>query len=91
MASELHNTRIRENLTRDMVVLPMNDDGDEALLDGTTEDSVTCDEQETVTNSLLDLSSAYLMDYMNEKLKHAGDNNRHATKAIFINGTRIKI
>ncbi|XP_063405236.1 uncharacterized protein LOC134688446 [Mytilus trossulus] len=84
MASELHNTRIRENLTRDMVVLPMNDDDDEALLVGTNEDSVTCDEQETITNSLLDLSSAYLMDYMNEKLEHAGDNNRHATKAICI-------
>ncbi|CAG2186316.1 unnamed protein product [Mytilus edulis] len=84
MASELHNTKIRENLTRDMVVLPMNDDDDEALLVGTNEDSVTCDEQETVTNSILNLSSAYLMDYMNEKLEHAGDNNRHATKAICI-------
>ncbi|XP_052088270.1 uncharacterized protein LOC127725377 isoform X2 [Mytilus californianus] len=81
MASELHNKRIRESQNREMVVLNMNDDDDEALLDDITGDSVTCDEQETVTNYLLDLSSAYLKDYMNEKLEHAGDNNRHATKA----------
>ncbi|VDI21896.1 Hypothetical predicted protein [Mytilus galloprovincialis] len=83
MASELHNNRIRDNQRREMVVVNMNDedDDDEALLDNTTEDSVTCDEQETVTSYLLDLSSAYLMDYMNEKLEHAVDNKRHATKA----------
>ncbi|XP_076078484.1 uncharacterized protein LOC143048594 isoform X5 [Mytilus galloprovincialis] len=81
MASELHNNRIRDNQRREMVVVNMNDedDDDEALLDNTTEDSVTCDEQETVTSYLLNLSSAYLMDYMNEKL--AGDSKRHATKA----------
>ncbi|VDI24466.1 Hypothetical predicted protein [Mytilus galloprovincialis] len=84
MASELLNKRIRENPTRDIVVLNMNDDDDEVLLDDTTEDSVTYNEQETVTNNLLDLSSAYLQDYTNEKLEHAGDNNRHATKAICI-------
>ncbi|XP_076078496.1 uncharacterized protein LOC143048598 isoform X3 [Mytilus galloprovincialis] len=86
MASDLHNNRIRDNQRREMVVVNMNDgdDDDEALLDNTTEDSVTCDEQllqETVTSYLLDLSSAYLMDYMNEKLEHAVDNKRHATKA----------
>ncbi|XP_076078490.1 uncharacterized protein LOC143048596 isoform X3 [Mytilus galloprovincialis] len=86
MASELHNNRIRDNQRREMVAVNMNDgdDDDEALLDNTTEDSVTCDEQllqETVTSYLLDLSSAYLMDYMNEKLDLAVDNKRHATKA----------
>lgn len=47
MASELHNNRIRDNQRREMVVVNMNDedDDDEALLDNTTEDSVTCDEQ----------------------------------------------
>ncbi|XP_076078492.1 uncharacterized protein LOC143048597 isoform X2 [Mytilus galloprovincialis] len=82
-ASELHNKRIRENQNREMVSLNTNDDAtdDDALLDNTIEDSVTCDVQETVTNYLLNLSSAYLQDYMNEKLEHAGDNNRHATKA----------
>ncbi|XP_071137628.1 uncharacterized protein [Mytilus edulis] len=83
MASELHNNRIRDNQRREMEVVNMNDedDDDEALLDNTNENSVTCDEQETVTSYLLDLSSAYLMDYMNEKLEHAVDNKRHATKA----------
>ncbi|VDI21899.1 Hypothetical predicted protein [Mytilus galloprovincialis] len=83
LASELHNKRIRENQNCEMVSLNANDnaDDDEALLDNTIVDSVTCDVQETVTNYLLELSSAYLQDYMNEKLEHAGDNNRHATKA----------
>ncbi|XP_071137629.1 uncharacterized protein [Mytilus edulis] len=83
LASELHNKRIRENQNREMVALNTNDDADDddALLDNTIEDSVTSDVQETVTNYLLNLSSAYLQDYMNEKLEHAGDNNRHATKA----------
>ncbi|XP_076078486.1 uncharacterized protein LOC143048595 [Mytilus galloprovincialis] len=82
-ASELHNKRIRENQNREMVSLNTNDnaDDDDALLDNTIGDSVTSDVQETVTNYLLNLSSAYLQDYMNEKLEHAGDNNRHATKA----------
>ncbi|VDI21897.1 Hypothetical predicted protein [Mytilus galloprovincialis] len=82
-ASELHNKRIRENQNREMVSLNTNYDAtdDDALLDNTTVDSVTCDVQKTVTNYLLDLSSAYLQNYMNEKLEHAGDNNRHATKA----------
>lgn len=45
MASELHNKRIRESQTREMVALNMNDDDDEALIDDTTGDSVTYNEQ----------------------------------------------
>ncbi|XP_076078479.1 uncharacterized protein LOC143048594 isoform X1 [Mytilus galloprovincialis] len=81
MASELHNKRIRESQTREMVALNMNDDDDEALIDNTTGDPVTYNEQEMATYKLLDLSSAYLMDYMNEKLDNDVDNTRHATKA----------
>ncbi|CAC5363145.1 unnamed protein product [Mytilus coruscus] len=83
MASELHNKRIRESQTREMVAINMNDGDDEALLDNTTGDFVTCDEQEMATFKLLDLSSAYLMDYMNEKLDNVVDNTRHATKAKY--------
>ncbi|XP_071137619.1 uncharacterized protein [Mytilus edulis] len=81
MASELHNKRIRESQTREMVALDMNDDDDEALVDDIPGDSEAYNEQEMATYKLLDLSSAYLMDYMNEKLDNDVDNTRHATKA----------
>lgn len=45
MASELHNKRIRESQTREMVALDMNDDDDEALVDDIPGDSEAYNEQ----------------------------------------------
>ncbi|XP_052088235.1 uncharacterized protein LOC127725344 [Mytilus californianus] len=81
IALEIHNRRIRQRQNGGEMEFIMNDGDDVHLLDDTTERSMNDDLQENITEHLLDLSSAYLMEYMNERLDLPIDSIRHASQA----------
>ncbi|XP_063402302.1 uncharacterized protein LOC134686559 isoform X2 [Mytilus trossulus] len=81
IALEKHNKRIRQRQNGGEMEFIMNHEDNVHLLDDTTEIPMDDDLQERITELLLNLSSAYLMEYMNERLDLPIDSIRHASQA----------